>query len=534
MALEFLHWARRTRAASPGQIAVTDPEVHKRLVFVGITEEDLGVLHAFRSVAEAGLDRLIDRFYAHVLGTPETSAILHQRSSVERQRGILGPYLLTMFDGVIDDAYVDKRRRVGVVHDDIDLDASWYVGMYEVIRRELIAQVTADGAPAREITRFAAALSRLIQVDIALVLGALMESRTRKIRESEIKKEHASAIAFIDEADRVLTAIAARDLTARMNGAYEGRYARIQTALNTAAERLSCALREAEGSAGQVSRGSDRVNSVAAALASSATEQASTIEEISASLAEIAGIADKNRQTVAQTLELTEQARLVAADGTARVHKLADGMRQIEEATRESARIIKTINEIAFQTNILALNAAVEAARAGEVGRGFAVVAEEVRSLASRSAEAARQTTSVIEDAVARVTDGVSLHEGVVEAFDEIVMRVGCATEVIGEITSAATSQSLSIQQITQAVDQVATTTQHIAGTSEESAAAASELCGQATSLKKLLGVFTLPEAGAARSAAVTRPAARPAPRVNGASANAAWAAPGLSSSSGP
>ena len=513
MRLDPFGWFRRDRAPRAGRIEVTDAAVGKRLDFIGLRESDLGVVAAWEPECMAHLDRLIDRFYAHVLGHAETKAVLARHTTVERQRAVLGPYLATMFSGVIDDAYVAMRRRVGVVHDDIDLDANWYVGMYEVIRRDVMDLLAESGATARDLVVFGESFSRVIQVDIALVLGALLDSRLGKIHDTARDREASAAVTLIEEADQVLTALASRDLSARMRGTYTGRFAHVKDAINTAAENLQGALSEVARTSEQVSRASEQVGNVSGSLAESATEQASTLEQISASLAELGGIADKNQQIVVQTRELTEQARVIAADGTTRVHRLATGMREIDKATRESARIVKTINEIAFQTNILALNAAVEAARAGEVGRGFAVVAEEVRSLAARSAEAARQTTAVIEEAVRRVSDGVNLHEGVVDAFDEIVMRVGCASEVVGEIATSAAAQSQSIKQLTVAADQVANTTQYVAGTSEETAAAAEELRAQAGALRTMLGTFNTTSTSRARAPAPRAPAPRaPAP----------------------
>ena len=201
------------RPTRDGTIAVTDPALRERIAFLGLTERDLGVIAAWRDACAAATDRLVDEFYAHILGARTPREILTRHSSVERQRPMLTRYVVTMFGGVVDDAYVAYRRRVGDVHDRIDLDSDWYVAMYEVIRRVLDETVAAAGATPEERRAFAAALGRLVQLDIALVLTALTDSRRAR---TDAMLDQSTR--FAAEAVEVLGRLARRGLTARVSG----------------------------------------------------------------------------------------------------------------------------------------------------------------------------------------------------------------------------------------------------------------------------------------------------------------------------
>jgi methyl-accepting chemotaxis protein len=220
------------------------------------------------------------------------------------------------------------------------------------------------------------------------------------------------------------------------------------------------------------------------------------------------------RQTSANAQEarsLTQGADTAVRSGVANVGRLADAMSRIKTASDSTAKIVRTIDEIAFQTNLLALNAAVEAARAGDAGKGFAVVAEEVRSLAIRSADAAKNTAALIEDAVRSADEGVVLNGEALKSLEEIQERVTRVGTVMSEIAAASEQQSEGVGQINIAVEQMNGVTQQVAASSEESASTAEELSAQASQLRALVGQFVLSNAGSRRSPAVAERAA-PAP----------------------
>jgi methyl-accepting chemotaxis protein len=630
-----------------GQISVSDPEVRKRIRFNQITEEDLGVIKHWKDECESHLDELVDEFYEHILGTPDTAGIIHEHTTVERQRPMIQRYCLTMFEGRIDDQYVQQRRHVGRVHDDIDLDSNWYVAMYELMERELVEAVENTGASAREVRRFSGALSKLMKLDIGLVITALTDSRREKIEnvaleveaqmeavgrsqaiiefdmdghiqwanenflsvvgysldEIEgkhhrifVEPEHASSAEYREMWDslrrgefktgefkrigkddkevwirasynpvldrdgepvkvvkyamdvtpqkkatlrisRAIDKLSRGDLEIEVSEDLTGEFGEIAEALNEAigkvrfsleqvgeaaeslsdgdltvrvrdglegefgaiAESLNVALRNLDDSFGQVSAASEQVASAAdqissgsQELAQGASEQASTLEEVSSSLQELSSMSSQTSANAEEARGLAEGAREGADSGVEAMSRLSKAIQEIKASSDETAKIVDTIDEIAFQTNLLALNAAVEAARAGDAGKGFAVVAEEVRNLAMRSAEAAKDTAELIESSVKKAESGVNLNAEVQESLTSIQEGVEKVTAVMSEIDAASEQQSEGVEEISTAVQEMNEVTQETAANTEEASSAAEELSGQAAEMRSLVKSFEI------------------------------------------
>ncbi len=294
------------------------------------------------------------------------------------------------------------------------------------------------------------------------------------------------------EASTVLQRVADRDMSARMTGVYRGEYTVMQSALNTAVANLDQALAEVAAAAEQVAAAGTEISSGSDALAHGAANQAASLEETTASLAELASMARTSSEHANQARELAASARTLATAGVTDMSQLSEAMEQITSSSAQTARIVKTIDEIAFQTNLLALNAAVEAARAGDAGRGFAVVADEVRSLAIRSAEAARTTTALIEDSVRHAQTGHRLNGVVNGRLSQIHVQVNQLGEVISDIANTSAQQAEGVGQLNSAASQMNATTQSVASNAEESASAAVELSSQAATLQDLVSGFTL------------------------------------------
>jgi methyl-accepting chemotaxis protein len=235
----------------------------------------------------------------------------------------------------------------------------------------------------------------------------------------------------------------------------------------------------------QVASAAGQVSAASQTLAQGASEQAASLEETSASLEQMASMTKRNSENAQSVNDLTKQARSAADKGASDMQAMTAAMKAIKSSSADVAKIIKTIDEIAFQTNILALNAAVEAARAGEAGMGFAVVADEVRNLAQRSAQAARETAAMIESAINNTGQGVEISGKVVQTLTEIVSKVRQVDELVTEVAGASREQTQSVTQINAAVAQVDKVTQSNAATAEESASAAEQLNAQAASMKE-------------------------------------------------
>ena len=248
-------------------------------------------------------------------------------------------------------------------------------------------------------------------------------------------------------------------------------------------EGLRLGAEQTASAGGQVAQASQQ-------MASGASEQASSLEEVSSSLEEMASMTKQNAENAHQANTMAGEAKSAAEQGNAAMGKMAEAINKIKTSSDQTAKIIKTIDEIAFQTNLLALNAAVEAARAGEAGKGFAVVAEEVRNLAQRSAEAAKNTSSLIEDSQKNSEHGVAVASEVAKILGQIVTGVQKVNQLIGEVSSASNEQSQGIEQINTAISQMDKVTQSNAANAEESASASEELSAQAKELNEMVATL--------------------------------------------
>jgi methyl-accepting chemotaxis protein len=279
---------------------------------------------------------------------------------------------------------------------------------------------------------------------------------------------------------------------------------------------LNMVLAHLTGASDQVRASAQQIGTASQSLAEGASEQAASLEETSASLEELSSMTKRNAENAQEVKDLAGKTRMATESGTAEIQHMNVAMADIKTASHNISKIIKSIDEIAFQTNILALNAAVEAARAGEAGAGFAVVADEVRNLAQRSAQAARETAEKIEDSIVKSERGVHISEQVSKCFDEIADKIRKMDDLVASIASASKEQSHGISQLNTAVSEVDKVTQSNAANSEESAAAALELNTQADALKEALEQMTKLMAGAKAAANLEADNNGPPPPANG------------------
>ncbi len=296
----------------------------------------------------------------------------------------------------------------------------------------------------------------------------------------------------VDDVRAVMTRVASRDLSLRITSPAAGDFALLKDAVNQTTAQLGSAMEQVQSAAEQVAAASAEIESGSNDLANAATQQAAALQLIDEGLREIRLTAKDASSLGLQAKELAEAAHTNASRGVAKMDELRQVMDGIRDSSEQTARIIKTIDEIAFQTNLLALNAAVEAARAGDSGRGFAVVADEVRSLALRAAEAARSTASLIEQGVAQSRRGVEVNLTVIEEFARIREDANQVTAVTAELAEASKREESGLVRLAAALNDLNSAVHTTAAASEESAAAAIELTSQAASLHELTSQWTM------------------------------------------
>ncbi len=328
---------------------------------------------------------------------------------------------------------------------------------------------------------------------------------------------------IIKDIEAVSAKLAAEDLTAEPAADYIGDYAPIKSALYGIINSTSDVIRQIGASSKLVSDGSSKMSDNSTTLSQAATEQAATVEELNASIVEISSNISANADSAGKAKVLADDCMKIVNEGNVKMTDMLHAMEEINETSSQIANIIKTIEDISFQTNILSLNASIEAARAGEAGKGFAVVAGEVGQLAGKTAEAAKNTTALIKTSLTAVENGTVMANETAKMLSKIVSETDDTAKVIDKIAAASQEQADSVKQILVGMDQISTSVQMTSGSSAECAASAEELSGQAKVLLDLVQRFKIADAASEKK---TKKAARAAANALKSDAPAAPSAP--------
>ncbi len=372
------------------------------------------------------------------------------------------------------------------------------IGHVELVR-DITPQMRSSQYSLDEVKKLAENLKLLKEGNLRLSFDvAEADEYTQKEWENfqEINRNFKEAVGeisrYIEEMAQVLRKFADRNLTEEVHSEFRGDFAELKNSINHIANELNKVFVEINLTAEQVALGAQQVSSGNQQVSQGAAEQASSIEELSATTALIDGQTKLNVENSARSKEMALEAKDAAARGNRQMKDMLESMEQINESSENISKIIKVIDDIAFQTNILALNAAVEAARAGAHGKGFAVVAEEVRSLAARSAQAAKETADLIENSIQKVEVGTKLANETAHALAGIVESVDKAVQLSEMIAESSKEQSQSISQVNQGIERMSLVVQSNSASSQEGAASSQELSAQAENLKEKIGSFHL------------------------------------------
>jgi len=398
-----------------------------------------------------------------------------------------------LFNGVhIDGALADQKAMMSIV-----LTVGIICGIV-CIAMVFMFNILAVSRPLKKIGIFA---QKIKSGDIGVSSSSASTIDVRSSDEvgmmaRELEQAYTQLRGYVGEIRDRMQGLANGDLTTESEYEFQGDFVLIKDSINDHIRNLNNTMTEINSSSNQVSAGAKHIADGAQSLAQGSTEQASSIEELSASIAEIAERTKANAAIADKTAKLSLTIKENAEKGSSQMDDMITAVNEIHAASKSISKIIKTIDDIAFQTNILALNAAVEAARAGQHGKGFAVVAEEVRNLASKSAEAAKDTGDKIQNSMNKAELGTRIAGENAESLKGIVVGINESSQLIAEIASASEQQSLGIAQINTGIDQVAQVIQQNSATAEEEAAASEEMSGQSDILQQLIAQFRLKDSG--------------------------------------
>jgi methyl-accepting chemotaxis protein len=515
----------------------------ERLDFIGFDQAARRNISDIKPTIMKELPGALDVFYTKVRSHPETrkffSSDRHMDSAKSRQVG----HWNAISSGQFDDAYLKAVTTVGDVHARIGLEPRWYIGGYALVMERLIAKVVEarwpkgmlgthrNGADKLGAELGALAKATFLDMDLAITvyLDALAEAREAADR-ARREAEEAQGVVVAVLAER-LSQMADGDLTVRIDEDFEGPHSRIKDDFNRAIARLEDAMAGVSQSIDGLNGSSEEIASASEDLSRRTEQQAANLEQTAAAMDEITETVKRSAEGAKRASTVATEARTQAVRSGEVMEQAVAAMSEIEQSSGRVAQIIGVIDEIAFQTNLLALNAGVEAARAGDAGRGFAVVAQEVRALAQRSAEAAKEIKGLISSSSAQVGHGVKLVGETGKALGGIVERVSEIDHLIAEISQSSQEQSGGLSEVNVAVNQMDQFTQQNAAMVEQATAAVGSLKVEAAALAEQVGRFRTSATGSIRRSAAAPPtrsvpaAARPVAR-SGRAAVAVRAAP--------
>ncbi len=484
-------------------------DLNQRLGFYGLEGAGPDLAQLGNSV-EPHLKGALAVFYGKVSASPTLSGFFSGPSQINKAAGAQADHWRALFRGGFSQAYLGRAQTIGNVHARIGLEPKWYIGGYGLILDRLIHGIVASGWKAllpwkRREARQLSLLVRtaLLDMDIAVSTYFTAESTEREV--------------MLTQVGGALEKLAEGDLTVRMAG-LPAKFQSAETHFNSALERLHETI-------GGVSTGIKSIATASSEIRAASDDLASRNEHQAASLEETAAAMNQATQSIGESAHSTNEIRATiaeahnqASEGGAVVRKAIDAMAQIEHSSQQIAQIIGVIDGIAFQTNLLALNAGVEAARAGDAGKGFAVVANEVRALAQRSADAARDIKNLITTSSEQVAGGVGLVGETGALLEKIVSRVGEISQLVQSVADGATLQAGNLTQVNSSVGEMDRMTQQNAAMVEQSTAAARALADETANLLRLVSQFKIAgqSARTAPRAAGRSVAATPTLRTSG------------------
>ncbi|KMW60669.1 Methyl-accepting chemotaxis protein [Candidatus Rhodobacter oscarellae] len=470
-----------------------------RLAFMSFDAKARGVLRDVKPVVEASLETALDRFYQAVRQNPELRDFFKDDAHMDQAKDLQMTHWQSILDAQFDDSYHQKVRTVGLTHARIGLKPKWYMGAYALVIEEVVKTIVRSQGSGVSFLRGGASSAETVEKVVAVVKAALLDIELsvsvyfEDLEERWLARQESLDFS-LDQLAIALEKLADGDLDIQVNAEDFAGKERLASAMNLAVSNLREIISETRTSADSIRAGSNEIAQASDDLARRTEQQAASVEETTASINSLNEKVKDTAETARKTDATVGAALKDAQAGGEVVKETQSAMAQIENSSREMSQIISVIDEIAFQTNLLALNAGVEAARAGEAGKGFAVVASEVRTLAQRSAEAAKSIKSLISSSSEHVGAGVNLVENTSEVLTRTIEAFGEVSGQVNGMAAAAEAQATSIGEINSAIEYLDQMTQQNAAMVEETSAAGASLSNEADNMSGLVARFQLNE----------------------------------------
>lgn len=477
----------------------TPEDLRQRLRFLEMGEQDAETLRAVKDSLGSILPPILEELYKKIRSEPKLSRFFSSEEKIQEAKGKQEKHWDLITDGALDEGYLNATLHVGKVHERIGLHPDWYIDSYGFILAKLVASLVQKSWPTSmfrkhnpELENLTAKLSAVIRstfLDVDLTIATYLAVRDfhEKEKDELIKQKASKVIAAIGDS---ANSFAQGDLTGRIGEDFPGEYEELRTNFNAALEKFSATFINLRDTAETVEAKTKDIALSAEDMARRTEGQAAGVEQSTAALSELTDAVRETSEGIAKVSQEVKAANAGAAQGKEVVNEAGKAMEQINESSKKISNIIGLIDEIAFQTNLLALNAGVEAARAGDSGRGFAVVAQEVRALAQRSAEAAKEIKSLISTSSQQVEAGVVLVQRSADAFQGISANIGRIDKLASSITENSLVQASGLAQVNDALTIMSNDVQKNAAMAEHTTGSVHALEGEIKVLNQAISGF--------------------------------------------
>lgn len=477
--------------------AEKDKNLTERLAFLEIDQKTSRTLNSLRPTLGELLGGTLDKFYAKVAATPQLARFFSSKEHMTGAKNAQMVHWDRLSKGTFDSDYVNGVTTVGKTHARIGLEPRWYIGGYSKLMTELVSGVLVKHWPFPFGKHHAEALGEklgalikasMLDMDYAISVYLAELDERRKVLEEERKRFEDDQRVAMEHLRRGLEALARGDFESKMTTDLQDNFKQMALDYNETVVRLSESFASIRRASEEILNGTDTIAKASDDIAVSTAKQAAGVQESSSALQQLS-------VSVGQTATNAERASMAVHDTQQQARSSGDvvaqaiaAMAEIEKSSTEISKIIGVIDEIAFQTNLLALNAGVEAARAGDAGKGFAVVAQEVRQLAQRSADAAKEIKRLISQSSHQVNEGVGLVSNTGTALADMISRIDTIHSIVSEIATAAKDQATGLKEVNQATQSMDTLTHQNSAMVEQTSAETQRLRGEVAGLVQLLG----------------------------------------------